>query len=630
MTRYIILAQSEVTAKALNAWLQLLGHPGLYENDSGWIVWSQAVGMGLAAVEAYETLIKRVSSATQDEAGLLLNTVVGLVDAVRPAKLNAIDEGGWDNLVAMLILTFPEIYWIFGITFGTKEGWDNIQTHHNFGALLTSARRDPLFDPTGLRDWVRSNSHTTEEERQAIKNLGIPRRTRCAAAIDEERSYAYLHGYAAYRFGCRVDVVTTWAFMQQQFGPAAVSQATTRELSNADEPHHYWLLLEDMSLNFPDRPSREHLLRLNERATRCRKLDSTNGQLEKSTYRILVTTGQTRPGDNAVAENRHYLRNKVFGKGKIVFKPASGMFDLWAKSGLLHQCENGQRVGNVLGFQWPPSFFGVVDEPEGHGAPGKLMLIADTLMQRARALMDRADNIRIAVQGAVLATDALELTGGRTPTTAFDALSLKHRFEMLAECQFSGVEYHIHITPRIAEIALETSAIARWFHREQQTTAKLNAEMSMLSELVGILENHGQFDEMQICMNKVRHLHNTLWMRRRPLNRLLWPVLRYLELLLSSFAAFLTVLLVWVVGLSLLFWWTGPNYEQWWPGITDAVSGFFSVGAPIPNPDSTSTANGMANNANWYYAVVGCVAIVSGFVHLGVFISHLYSIISRR
>ena len=73
-----------------------------------------------------------------------------------------------------------------------------------------------------------------------------------------------------------------------------------------------------------------------------------------------------------------------------------------------------------------------------------------------------------AVSGAVLATDALELTGGRTPTTAIDALYLKHQFELEAECQFSGVEYHLRIEPRLEEIAEDAAWICRWFAPRQQ------------------------------------------------------------------------------------------------------------------------------------------------------------------
>ena len=42
--------------------------------------------------------------------------LIALVDAVRPSGLSAVEESGsWDNLIAMLILTFPEIRWVFGV-----------------------------------------------------------------------------------------------------------------------------------------------------------------------------------------------------------------------------------------------------------------------------------------------------------------------------------------------------------------------------------------------------------------------------------------------------------------------------------------------------------------------------------
>ena len=159
-----------------------------------------------------------------------------------------------------------------------------------------------------------------------------------AAAIDEEKPYAYLHGYASYRFGCRADVVTTWALMKTRFG----GQDETSDKSK-DEAHGYWLLLEDMSLNFPDREKDVHLLRLEQRGDQCCKLLSRN---ETSEHRILITTGQARPGDTALAENRAYLRAKSNGKGKVVFKPASGIFDLWTRAGLFRKRPESRRRGD--------------------------------------------------------------------------------------------------------------------------------------------------------------------------------------------------------------------------------------------------------------------------------------------
>lgn len=626
MPSYLILAQSEITASALNSWIELLGIAGLPVNDPRRIVWDRNV----EGVDAYEPLTRRIELAAKGEySSVPLNDVVVLVDSVNQSGMSVVGEGGqWSSLIAMLILSFPEIRWVFGICKEKNSisiadiNWVDIEPYHSLSTLLTQSRRDPLFDPTGLRDWIRQI--TNKGLLAAKDDLELPIRKKLAAAIDEEKAYAYIHGYTAYRFGYRVDAVTTWKLMSERFS----GEKSTR-IEN--EPHGYSLLLEDMSLNFPDRPPYKHLLKLDKsvtdpgRADCFPMLDSTDNVVENSEHRILITTGQTRPGDNTLAENRAYLRAKATGKGKVVFKPACGMFDLWDKIGLFKKFPNSRRKGNEENFHWPPEPASAQSgESNGHGAPGKLMLVAETLIQRAEMLLDNVRIVGEAVQGSVLTTDALELTGGRTPTTAFEALSLKHQFEVTAECQFSGVEFHIQIKPRLQEIAVEVSAISRWFHSTQRANAMLNAEMHIQNQLVRVLRSFNQYDEEQICMNRVRHLHNGLWVRQNPFPRLaMAPLLWYLELLLSSFAVFVIVIFVWIIGLSILYWLTA-THETWGYGLSDAITSFFSIGGPI-HPDSGKDAG-----ISVWNALVINIAIVSGFVHLGVFITHLYSIISKR
>jgi len=403
---------------------------------------------------------------------------------------------------------------------------------HSLASLSTS-RRDPLFDPTGLRNWTRKNTNC--QPTHTIKDdLRLPERNELAASIDEEKAYAWFHGYVAYRFGYRADVITTWAAMKSRFGrgtgDSPDSTSPNHNSTPATPPHGYWLLLEDMSLNFADRERDTHLLDLKkERAAHCPRLDSKNPDIEDSEHRILITTGQTSYGDNSVLrENRAYLRKKAHGRGKVVLKPTGGLFDLWEQCGLFRRdlgskpcgrTGNGWRLGNAPEFCWPPKLTRTENRERqgGHGAPGRLLLVTDRLIERAGALFDKAATVGDAVRGAVLATDALELTGGRTPTTAIEALSLKHRFEVLAECQFSGVEHHIETKSRMDEIRLETEAISRWFDKSQREKAALNAQMHILNELVRLLREHNQFDEEQICVRRVRALHTTLWMREQPL-----------------------------------------------------------------------------------------------------------------
>jgi hypothetical protein len=623
MPHYVVLAQSEVTAHALGAWLELLGEEPLKkEEDPRVIVWQPKAGGGQTerGVLAYEELVRRIETVGAPEGVIGANDVVVLVDTVHPEGLNPLAEGdNWDGIIALLILTFPEIHWIFGLSFVQSE-WDPIRECHSLPSLLARARRDPLFDPSGLRDWVRCRANNCL--RQLKDDLELPLRNNLSAAIDEERSFAYFHGYTAYRFGCRADVVTSWALMKERFGPSQ------------KHGHGCWLLLEDMSLNFADRERDVHLLHLGPRDERdtehrenhCKSLRSRDEKVETSEHRLLVTTGQTRPGDTTLADNRTYLRAKAHGRGGIVFKPASGMLGLWGEAGLLRPRGKTQRKGNNPDFVWPPK----PPEPGdgggiGHGSPGRLTLTAERLIRRGQALLEEVKSVEDAVHGAVLAGDALELTGCRTPTTATEALCLKHRFEVLAECQFSGVEYHIRIMPRLEEIELETAAIALWFHRGRYKQAKLNAEMSIMTELAPIFHDYGQYDEEQACTNRARNIHNTLWMQQKPHRVLLWPVLRYLELLFKSFAIFVVVITAWIVGLSLLYWLSG-GHPHWGYGLEDAVSSFFSIGGPLHhvgsgvNPDRVPLA----------YALVTCLAIVLGFLHLGVFVSHLYTLVSRK
>lgn len=627
MPHYLILAQSEATASALGAWLELLGEKPLNPEDRRRIIWDRPAERE-GAVDAYETLVRRIEVAARgNEDRVPLNQVVALVDAVRPSLLSAVEgSGSWDNLIAMLILTFPEIRWVFGVA--TREDkapcWsETIEPHHSLLSLLNSIRRDPLFDPSGLRDWVRA---CTNDGLKAVDDLKLPTRPEMAAAIDEEIPYSYLHSYIAYRFGCRADVVTTWALMNKQF-------------TEKGKSHVYWLLLEDMSLNFPDRESRKHLLRLaDERAQYCPQLDSTNADVEKSEYRILVT-GQTRPNSDVLTQNRAYLRSKAYGKGKVVLKPASGMFDLWEEAGLFRKRPGSRRIGNAPGFYWPPGPPGDANEGTGHGAPGKLLLVAEVLIRRAEALLKKVECVGEAVQGAVLATDALELTGGRTPTTAIEALSLKHRFEVLAECQFSGVEYHIKIKPRIEEIALETRAISLWFHKRQRASAVLNAQMHILNQLVRILREHNQFDEEKMCFNWIRYLHNSLWMRQKPLRFIFWPILRYTEFLLNSFGRFSIAIIGWVVVLALLYQQlhlyhpaqsvdlcastlqaielhqcpAPPEFGYFW----EAFKRFFNH---TSDPSSPSTL----------WSILTAIGVIAGLGHIGIFISYMYTLVARK
>lgn len=625
MNHFVILAQSKQTAAALKIWLTTMGPQPSLVDDVGCIIFDPAANHqdGVAAFEAVaQALSQEVSANFRRGSG----NIVVLVDSIRPEYLNAIGEQStWEHLIAMLILSFPDVGWRFAIVQGPtieKKGSGESESPSRDSltlfSLLGEPARTPWFDSATLRNWVRAQTNEGLKVLQGGQEL--PLRNHKAAAIDDEISYAYLHAYLAYRFGYRSDAVDSWALMKHLF-------------NDEKNGHDYRVLLEDMSLQFPDKPAKTKLFDLKHRGAACKALDSTKSDLEKSVYRIIITTGESAATESTARDNAEYLRsNKPKGHARIVPKPASGMFGLWQSAGLYFASTGDSGVGYAPDFQWPPEpkITNDLGEKAPHGAPGKVLLIAEWLLTRARSILDDSPGFTDIIRGAVMATDALELTGLRTPTVAVEALRLKHQFEVLAECKFSGVEYHIPIEERLKEIRRDVYAISRWFGRKKRREASMNAQMAILTSLVRVFREHGQFDEEQQCMARMRRLHNALWVRQAPTRWLFYPFLRYLEALLSSFSRFALILLGWIVLLALLFGLeSGSLSGAWGPlcGFQDAFSAFFTPGEPV----RASICKGAA--PEWlggYRALISSLAIFTGSVHMGVFIAHVYTISSRR
>jgi hypothetical protein len=561
------------------------------------------------------------STAKQFSTWLEDDDVTVIVSALNPLMLTPLLGEGPENLLAMLILAFPEVRWLFGTIRGYGAGTeeqkkllDDFRRRQGFANLFRPAIA-PLFDGAGLRDWVRQRMREDKEVGDEVDYL--PHRRQLAVGLDEETDYAQLHAYVAYRFGFLAVPLSTQAQAETVLGSASKWPAPT-------------VVFEDVFLNLPD--GGRGFSRLDsERHYVFPRLES-----DETMHRVLVTSGQRVGGDDEKwAANHAYIEDQK-ARGVCIntlHKPHAGMFRIWEDAGLTHALkwtDAGGRThrGVGEGFLWPPRWKDREDESRnsrgGHSCPGILLVIAQCLIGRAENLFRAAHTVGDAVRGAVLATDALELLGGKTPTMAVAALRLKHEFEVLAVCQFSGVEYHFAENPRLLEIERDTESISRWFHPSQKESAKLNAEMSIFSRLVQVFRDHNHFDEEQLCMNRVRRLHNTLWMRERRPRYVLWPIVRYIEWLLGSFPRFVAVLTLWVLLFSWLYW-VGAGHHKWEYGLQDSISSFFSIGGPIDQ------AAGVSNQPNQpYYAWVVSGAILLGFVHLGVFISHLYSIVSRK
>lgn len=572
------------------------------------------------------------------ESWLKHDTVTVIVRNIDPFKLNPLADSPPEGIIAMLILAFPEVRWMFG----TIQGYfpdDGRNTQRNKKLIdfrkahglhnLFTAQPNPLFDGSGLRDWIREQMIKGPETRKDTAHL--PRRKQFAIGFDEESDYAHLHAYTSYRFGFRAAALTT----------KAEADCVVAAASKYEQPE---LVFEDLFLNLPDASGSYSWLGEKdwqygpERKTCQRHTEFT--RLETAEHRIVVTSGHRPSGDRWKKEATDaYIADKRANGIHIetVSKPHAGIFNIWEKTNLnkrLKWNHNG-RTHRSTGkdFFWPPPWKELEressGESSGHSAPGILLVIADSLIDRAEHLLDSVHSVEEAVRGAVLATDALELLGGKTPTISIEALCLKHKFEVMAECQFSGVEYHIDFKERLREIERECQAIAAWFHPRQAKAAAWNAEMHIVNQLVRILREYNQFDEEALCMHRVRTLHNRLWTRQKPpvIRTILFGLASYASWLMASFGNFVLSLAICVAGLGSLHVLLADHPE--WDSLPEKGSVLRPI---ILGMEQVFPFFVGANEfpERWGISIIFALAALLGLIHLGIFLSFLYSVISRK
>jgi hypothetical protein len=643
MARIIILAQSLITAKALRQALAV-GVPGLPPlagapapdksnveafECNGVKVETFLVESGVVAgLEAFQRIADYLEDIVAEYKTPPSGRLIVAVDRVRLGALNPLAVSGWEPLLGKLILAFPEIRWVFGVISdapcedggelaGQAKGNDLsntperqiIRNHHLLS--LSQSTWEPLLDPTGLREWVKQHAASTKTK-DGLALCHIPERRFCAAALDEERGYAYLHAYICFRFGLRADVVGTETLAKTLFGTQGVPRRNTM------------LAIEDVFLNYPDKADDRHWSFLDQRTLPdwLPELDSPD------IARVFVSIGERgKPRNEDRALRNQLVRRQLRHSGRVgsfTEKPLPGIFGFWKKS-QLHRWFNhkavdkGQRRhnGRAPFYLWPPTNQ-QVDDSANHSAPGALMVIAERMIDRAERLLEHTHSVPDAVWGATLATESLELVGDRTPTTALEALVLKHQFEAIAETQSSGVDFQIEIKGRLRDLRIEVSALCRRLSASLRDRTLINAELSVLRNLMVVFRDHQQFDEEQECLSRSRWLVCKLWFYHHPPAVPLFPFAAYGCFLLGGLPRFLGSLAAWILILSVGYWsldYGGRvNIDSMTKGFQHAVETVFSMQA--------------IHRESFHW--LDQVAIVGSFFHLGVLVSHLYSLISRR
>lgn len=658
MHKFIILAQSDVGGRTLDAWTRLLALPDRQTMVSAPIVFDERSHQWLAGSSVYDYFVEQFESHVGSPHAI----VTVFVDAIRPSDMSLVSETAtWDNLVAMLVLTFPECHWAFAydgmqevrdrsnsdrLTFpadvdlntepiAMKTIRDHVFASHERFSLFRSWV-DPLFDPSGLREWIRLQ--TNADLKQMSDDAGnlhapfqLPRRRELAAVIEDEQDFGLMHGYAAYRFGFRTDVVTSWRQMEGRFhvrlpqNPSPDEGEVPATLTD-DERHEYRLILEDMRLQFPDKSAKTHLSKLDERGIHCNQLADAN---DDSDFRFMISTGQESDSDDLWGWNDGYLYNKRRGVGKLLAKPIGGPLELWRATKLNQLLEDGVADG----FVSPPAEI-MDDLYDGHGAPGKLGLVAGTLIDRARRVAANADTPSRFVLSAVLANDAFELLGGKTPTMSLEALRIKITSEVRAECTFIGAGFHVDLDDRFAEIDVFVESVCRWYQKKERRWCEWDAKAMIYNELVKIYRDAGQVEEEDRCLAEFRALNRKLE-RPRGLNRanpFAWgmhAVLAYAEWMLVDLWRIIIAFSFWVLLFSLISSiYTG--YENPFFYLAKQLNWMVGGGAYDVELVVGSGESYESTPTDSFFAPLSIVSNLIGVFHFGILMSYLYSLISRK
>jgi hypothetical protein len=377
---------------------------------------------------------------------------------------------------------------------------------------LQRAGFEPLFDPTGVRQMIRQEIWKTRFENRFGQSIPFPNRRGIALTIDEESSFAYFTALAAYRSGFRVAAIPSWRLMERVIGEA--------------EEQSFAMTFEDVYLNFADRPDLQPWVDMDKSQVRQGRVkaiardvprrfscleyrDALFPTLAKTKHRVMVTSG----ADNDETAHRVSKCNEEYfakwekqGDGARVYKPIAGLFRLLREA---NWWESNQPK-KPDGFAWPPDWEKAkpTETPEdaGHSAPGRIILVAERLVDRSRRLLKDCQSVPDAVHAAVLAMEAKELLAEQTPTMALEALTLQHEAEVTAESLFAGVQSNIEMSERFDEIQAEAVVIAKWFRESSREKAALNAQLVIVERLAQRFGAMRQVDEELACLALARKL----------------------------------------------------------------------------------------------------------------------------
>lgn len=370
------------------------------------------------------------------------------------------------------------------------------------------------FDPTGLRTLVknrflgtlfgsRDNWDETVDQREVL----LERLGRVAVAIDEEREFALLSAHAAWKFGRRSWIVTSY----KEFATHAL---WTHEVSRENDV----VVLRDIDIRFPDVDGAgiRNALK-NVYSEEWQGKIGPNWHVRAVSGEATVIPIDEIPNDWNSEEKRIGQKNIITAQEEIqkysgYQKPIASLYELASVMGEGAKEINGSAISRIASA---PDKQGDL----GHGAPYLNLAMAESLLQQARICKDSPSAY---ILGALLASESYELLLGMSKTTALEALLEMHKAEARAEVHFPGVGHAINIKLRQSDI--EKSLVSLYCNsRVDRSTEVRGMYLSQFwAELRIVYRDGEQFSAAEAA--NVENLVHSEWLPSK-----WWPCKRWLS-----------------------------------------------------------------------------------------------------
>lgn len=344
-----------------------------------------------------------------------------------------------------------------------------LKQHHfvennNFFCILNLIRLHALgfrtlFDPTGLRSFLKYRLLKNLKRNLPDVLAGIYRkfsyeRLKFAAVVtEEESSFLYFNGYAAYKFGFRTWLAHTLGEFLRLLEDEQTSDKSKWSSANVAAQRKFEIAMLDWHLVYRDDEDTT-----GKEVGAVRKKALERGDIS---HPIIITSFPQNLG-------------MEISKAVILQKPYGGFFELLQKQPkpgtspaetFRNECkavyekvwrdvknELNQRSKKRSGNLKPPS----------HSAPYACSTIAERLLARANAIKTSEPvATEYWIQVALLAGEAKEILGGLSLTTTYQAIALQHEAEVRAEVSFLGMSTEIEVNHRLKDLCEEIEGVQK-------------------------------------------------------------------------------------------------------------------------------------------------------------------------